>query len=26
VRGYGAQTERFNACRDGRGEWQLTSV
>jgi surface antigen len=26
VRGYGAQTERFNACRDGRGEWQLTAV
>lgn len=26
VRGYGDQTERFNACRDGRGEWQLTAV
>lgn len=24
--GYGAATERYNACRDGRGEWQLTRV
>jgi surface antigen len=26
VRGYGAQTDRYEACRDGRGEWQLTAV
>lgn len=26
VRGYGAQTERYEACRDGRGEWQLNAV
>lgn len=26
VRGYGDQAERFNACRDNRGEWQLTAI
>ncbi len=26
VRGYGGQIERFEACRDGRGEWRLTAV
>ena len=26
VRGYGDQSERFNACRDARGEWQLTAI
>jgi len=26
VRGYGDQSERFNACRDSRGEWQLTAI
>ena len=26
VSGYGAQTQRFNACRDTRGEWQLTAI
>ena len=26
TRGYGAQTQRYNACRDARGEWQLTAI
>lgn len=26
VRGYGDQSDRFNACRDSRGEWQLTAI
>lgn len=26
TRGYGAQTQRYNACRDNRGEWQLTAL
>ncbi len=24
TRGYGAESQRFNACRDARGEWRLT--
>ncbi len=24
--GYGAATERYNACKDSRGQWQLTKV
>lgn len=24
--GYGATTERYNACRDGNGQWQVTRV